>query len=85
MAASFASILLDSAIEHVSKVWVELVLALCAAVFYLVFSQKNSKAKRPKKSTSSYGHVTSSEEQCGAGQFPEQELTTAQLAVKAMR
>jgi len=67
--------------EHMSKVWLELILAGICAVVYLAFSKKPA-AKRSKNIVYSCDDSCSNEEQSNV---PDHELTASQLALKAMR
>jgi len=66
-------------IEHLSKVWMELVLAILAAIVYLTLSNKPDASKPGKKNASPAGAVA----QSAAPQ--DHELSPSQLVLKAMR
>jgi pentatricopeptide repeat protein len=81
-----AAMMMTTAMEHVSKVWIELVLAMLALVVYLTLTLKPDVVKKAAKANG----ATTSHEGCiksvAQSVAPtEQELTPAQLALKAMR
>jgi len=84
MVTAFASIT-TNVMEHLSKVWIELVLATIAAIVYLTVISKPKVSKRGQKIPTPCGAVANPEEQRTKVQCPEQELTSSQLALKAMR
>jgi len=81
MVAADVPIVLTKAMEHMSNVWLELILAVLAAIAYMTFSRKSTKAKRSGKIIAS----APEEEKCKIPDRPDHELTPSQLALKAMR
>jgi len=75
------SIFLTKALEHVSTVWLELVLACLAAALYFAQSAKATTPKRSKDVTA----APNPEEPGTMSQYPDKDLTASQLALKAMR
>jgi len=73
--------ILSVAMEHVSKVWLELVLASIAAIVYFTFSNKQpAPCKRAKTSV-----TASSEDDVTNTDQGTEELTSSQVALKALR
>lgn len=85
MVAAATSTIMTTTMEHLSKVWLELALAVIAAIMYLTFSRKPTKAKLARKATPICSPGLIPDDQCSENQLPDQELTAAQLALKLLR
>jgi len=76
---TISAMIIENVMEHVSKVWMELVLATFAAIVYMALSKKPGTAKQGNKIASSGGGVANSAEP------QDHELSPSQLVLKAMR
>jgi len=72
-------------IEHLSKVWIELVLALIAAIIYFTISAKQSASPKQSENNAGFSQATAKLAVQREGGENDQELTASQLALKAMR
>jgi len=85
MAVANASIFITTVLEHVSAVWLELVLACLAAFIYFAHSAKAATSKRSKYAGTSSATAPQTKEQGNMSPYADKELTASQLALKAMR